>query len=375
MDKPCGDIVFEWIWYWPARPVKMEVAMKRILCAVTALTLFITLLTACGGPRTALSIGGAQISSEIYTYYYDLVKRSPKTYPGDARENAVNLCKEYVAVNTLAAELSLSLQTKQEASASAWVNQQWKFFSSYYTSLGISKQALMKVRENEERRKLLLDAYYGADGLQPVADEELKAYFSSHFVVFKSINGYLTDTNDVGEPVALSDERVAEIKQQFNTMADNIRNGTSIEEVNTKYLEAQKSAAGGELAASVIDGQNTDYPEGFYEQVAAMKNGDVKVITLSTFIYVVQKMDALGDEGSYFTQYRTDVLQSMKGEDFEKLLQERENSFEVDEKGGTLKRCEKAVDEKHTKESGTAQAASGAESTGASQPQQTESAT
>lgn len=353
----------------------MEVAMKRILCAVTALTLFITLLTACGGPRTALSIGGAQISSEIYTYYYDLVKRSPKTYPGDARENAVNLCKEYVAVNTLAAELSLSLQTKQEASASAWVNQQWKFFSSYYTSLGISKQALMKVRENEERRKLLLDAYYGADGLQPVADEELKAYFSSHFVVFKSINGYLTDTNDVGEPVALSDERVAEIKQQFNTMADNIRNGTSIEEVNTKYLEAQKSAAGGELAASVIDGQNTDYPEGFYEQVAAMKNGDVKVITLSTFIYVVQKMDALGDEGSYFTQYRTDVLQSMKGEDFEKLLQERENSFEVDEKGGTLKRCEKAVDEKHTKESGTAQAASGAESTGASQPQQTESTT
>ena len=349
--------------------------MKRILCAVTALTLFITLLTACGGPRTALSIGGAQISSEIYTYYYDLVKRSPKTYPGDARENAVNLCKEYVAVNTLAAELSLSLQTKQEASASAWVNQQWKFFSSYYTSLGISKQALMKVRENEERRKLLLDAYYGADGLQPVADEELKAYFSSHFVVFKSINGYLTDTNDVGEPVALSDERVAEIKQQFNTMADNIRNGTSIEEVNTKYLEAQKSAAGGELAASVIDGQNMDYPEGFYEQVAAMKNGDVKVITLSTFLYVVQKMDALGDEGSYFTQYRTDVLQSMKGEDFEKLLQQRENSFEVDEKGGTLKRCEKAVDEKHTKESGTAQAVSGAESTGASQPQQTESAT
>lgn len=348
--------------------------MKRILCAVSALTLFITLLTACSGPRTALSIGGAQISSEIYTYYYDLVKRSPETDPGDARENAVNLCKEYVAVNTLAAELSLSLQTKQEASASAWVNQQWKFFSTYYTSLGISKQTLMKVRENEERRALLLEAYYGAGGLQPVADEELKAYFSSHFVVFKSINGYLTDTNDAGEPVALSDERIAAIKQQFNTMAEDIRKGTSIEEINTKYLESQNSASAGELTASVIDSQNTDYPEGFYEQAAAMKNGDVKVITLSTFLYVVQKMDALGDEGRYFTQYRTDVLQSMKGEDFEKLLQERENSFEVDEKGGTLKRCEKAVDEKHTQGSGTAQAASGAESTGASQPQQTEPA-
>ena len=64
--------------------------MKRILCAVTALTLFITLLTACGGPKTALHIGGAQVSSEIYTYYYDLVKRSPEQYPGDARENTIS---------------------------------------------------------------------------------------------------------------------------------------------------------------------------------------------------------------------------------------------------------------------------------------------
>ena len=106
-----------------------------------------------------------------------------------------------------------------------------------------------------------------------------------------------------------------------------------------------------------------------------MKNGDVKVITLSTFIYVVQKLDALGEKGSYFTQYRTDVLQSMKGEDFEKLLQERESSFEVEEKGGVLKRCEKAVEARHPMNGGTAAPKStGGEST-ASQAQQTAPAT
>ena len=36
----------------------------------------------------------------------------------------------------------------------------------------------------------------------------------------------------------------------------------------------------------------------------------------------------------------------MKGEDFQKLLQERKDSFEVEEKGGVLRRCEKVVDEK-----------------------------
>ena len=349
--------------------------MKRILCAVTALTVCMTLLTACGGSKTALQIGGAQVSSEIYTYYYDLVKRSPEEYPGDARKNAISLCKEYVAVNTLAAERSITLKTEQEAAASAWVNQQWKFFSTYYTGLGLSKQTLMKVRENEARRALLLEAYYGAGGLQPVADDALKDYFSKHFVVFKSINGYLTDTNDAGESLALSDDRIAQIKKQFNTMADSISKGASIEEVNTQYLESQNSSSVGEFTASVIDGENTDYPEGFYDQVAAMKNGDVKVITLSTFIYVVQKLDALGEKGSYFTQYRTDVLQSMKGEDFEKLLQERESSFEVEEKGGVLKRCEKAVEARHPMNGGTAAPKStGGEST-ASQAQQTAPAT
>ena len=60
-------------------------------------------------------------------------------------------------------------------------------------------------------------------------------------------------------------------------MADSISKGTSIEEANTKYLESQNSTSVGEFTASVINGGNTDYPEGFYDQVVAMKNGDVKV--------------------------------------------------------------------------------------------------
>lgn len=345
--------------------------MKRILCAVTALTLLITLLTACGGPGTTLSIGGAQVGSEIYTYYYDLVKRAPAEYPGDARERAVALCKEYVAVNTLAAELSLTLRTEQAAAVSSWVNQQWRFFSVYYEGLGISKQTLTKIREQEAQKERLLEAYYGTEGLQPVSEEELKAYFSGHFVVFKAINGYLTDTDDTGAPVALSDARVNEIKQQFNTMAEQIRKGTSIDAVNTQYMKSQNSAETGEFTASVIDAQNADYPKGFYDQVAAMKTNDVKVITMSTFLYVVQKLDALGDQGRYFTQYRTDVLASMKGGDFEALLQERENSFEIKEKSAALKKCEKLVNEKHATESAADPQTQAAGGTNATAPQST----
>lgn len=54
-------------------------------------------------------------------------------------------------------------------------------------------------------------------------------------------------------------------------MADSISKGTSIEEANTKYLESQNSTSVGEFTASVINGGNTDYPEGFYDQVVAMK--------------------------------------------------------------------------------------------------------
>lgn len=347
--------------------------MKRILCALAALTLFFTLLTACGGPKTALSIGGAQLNSEIYTYYYDLAVRSPEEYPGDARENAIQLCKEYVAVNTVAAEQAVRLGTEQETSASSWVNQQWKFFSGYYNRLGISKQTLMKVRENEERKALLLEAYYGAGGSQPVSEEELKAYFSSHFVVFYSIDGYLTDINDAGEQVALSEARVNEITQQFNDMAKNIQDGASIAQVNDDYLKAQNSSGMGEFTASVIDGDNTAYPEGFYDQVAAMKANEVKVITLGSYIYVVQKLNPLMEDGVYFTQYQQDVLNSMKGGELAALLQAREDTFEVTQKNSVLKRCEKLVEQEHAENEGETQSTSG-DST-STEPQQTAAST
>lgn len=347
--------------------------MKRILCALAALTLLFTLLTACGGPKTALSIGGAQLSSEIYTYYYDLVVRSPEDYPGDARENAIQLCREYVAVNTVAAEQAVRLGTEQESSASSWVNQQWKFFSGYYNRLGISKQTLMKARENEERKALLLEAYYGPDGSQPISEEDLKAYFSSHFVVFYSIDGYLTDINDAGEQVALSEARVNEITQQFNNMAKNIQGGASMAQVNDDYLKTQNSSGAGEFTASVIDADNTAYPEGFYDQVAAMKANEVKVITLGSYIYVVQKLNPLIEDGVYFTQYQQDVLNSMKGGELAALLQAREDAFEVNQKNSVLKRCEKLVTQEHEENEAETQAPSGASTS--AEPQQAAAST
>lgn len=220
--------------------------------------------------ETALHIGGAQVSSEIYTYYYDLVKRSPEQYPGDARENTISLCKEYVAVNTLAAERSITLKRSARQPLQHGLINSGSFQHLLYGA-GDQQADADEGSGNEARRELLLEAYYGANGLQPVAEDALKDYFSKHFVVFKSINGYLTDTNDAGESVALSDDRIEEIKKQFNTMADSISKGTSIEEANTKYLESQNSTSVGEFTASVINGGNTDYPEGFYDQVVAMK--------------------------------------------------------------------------------------------------------
>ena len=124
-------------------------------------------------------------------------------------------------------------------------------------------------------------------------------------------------------------------------MADSISKGTSIEEANTKYLESQNSTSVGEFTASVINGGNTDYPEG----VLRSGCGDEKWRREGDHAFHLHLCGAeagcFGREGQLFHAITAQMCFKAEGEDFQKLLQERKDSFEVEEKGGVLRRCEK----------------------------------
>ena len=56
------------------------------------------------------------------------------------------------------------------------------FFGKYYKSIGVSKQTLTKIEENQAFSEAILLATYDTKGTNPVSEDEIKAYFSDNYV-------------------------------------------------------------------------------------------------------------------------------------------------------------------------------------------------
>lgn len=85
--------------------------------------------------KSALNISGAQIDYETFLYYFDQVHAFPEKYElaADATNEqmidaAIELCYEYVAVNTKLSEYGLTLSASEKRSASNNLEDLWHVF-------------------------------------------------------------------------------------------------------------------------------------------------------------------------------------------------------------------------------------------------------
>lgn len=323
--------------------------MKRIISALLVCVIAVLSLTGCTqSSKEVLNIGGAEISSGTYTYFLNYAAHHPEKEGVSPQEQAIEMCKEYVAVNTLFRNNGYKLSSGTKKNVSVEANAQWRIFENYYENIGVNKQEFIAVSEYYAKRAELLRRYYGADGLYPVPENELKDYFSQHFVVFQSVSGYFTTTDENGNSVNLNEEQSNALRNQFKTMADRINGGAPMEEVSAEYLAAQSGSQQSDeeqdsLLAVVLEDNDTNYPEGFYAQIAAMKNNEVKVIELGQYIFLVKRADAFEGESSYFADSQDRCLEAMKSEDLKNIVSEEISKYEIKQKKSKLKSCLRKV--------------------------------
>lgn len=323
--------------------------MKRILSLTLVCLIVVLSFAGCTqSSKEVLNIGGAEISSGTYTYFLNYAFHHPEKEGVSPQEQAVELCKEYVAVNTLFRNNGYKLSSGTKKNVSVEANARWRIFENYYENIGVNKQEFIAVSEYYAKRAELLRRYYGADGLYPVPENEMKDYFSQHFVVFQSVSGYFTTTNESGKTVDLTEEQANALRGQFKSMADRINGGEPIEEVGAEYLASQSgSQQSGEeqdsVSAVIIQDNDTNYPEGFYAQVAAMKNNEVKVIELGQYIFLVKRADAFEGESSYFADSQDRCLEAMRSGDLKNIVSEEISKYEITQKKGALKSCLRKV--------------------------------
>ena len=192
--------------------------------------------------KSALNISGAQIDYETFLYYFDQVHAFPEKYElaADATNEqmidaAIELCCEYVAVNTKLSEYGLTLSASEKRSASNNLEDLWHVFSGYYEKLGVSKQTLMKIETADTSRNRLFYYIYDEGGEKAVSEDDIKKYYNENYISFRAITGYLTTTDANGDTVVMTADQKAAMNKEFIELSTRLGNGQTMNEIVELY--------------------------------------------------------------------------------------------------------------------------------------------
>lgn len=298
--------------------------MKKAICIVLVCMLCCGSLCACTG-RAAVSVNGTPIADGVTAYFTDAARQALPDATEEAQvKEAQHRIAEYVAVNSAFKERALALTTAEKAEISQNVNSLWRMFGSYYGDLGVTKQDLLVIETAKAYKDAVMADYYAPDGDEPVSEETLEAYFNENYIAFKSITGFLTTADDSGNAVPLSDKDRQALTAAFEKTANAVNSTSSVEE---QASAMENTTANTETV--VIHRDSLRYPDGFFAQVASIENGTAKSFALGDYIFLVQREDIADADRNLFATYRTDCLRTLKGADFEKVLENWTGAYTV----------------------------------------------
>lgn len=320
--------------------------MKQILKFTAVLLGVLAVFSSCSGKKdVALNIGSGQVSSDVYSYFLDYViiteSKDKKMSDNDIKKRASELCLEYVKINTKFDDMNLSLDAGKKAKIADDVTNKWSFFGKYYKSIGVSKQTLTKIEENQAFREAILLATYDTSGTNPVSEDEIKAYFSDNYVFFKSINGYLKVTDEKGQEVKKTPQEIEEIVKNFTSMAKSITEENTIDNVNSAYLQEGENKT--TLPVAVTTKDSKDYPKGFFEKVLEIKVGSVGTLIFDDYIFVVQRFNNFDEAQEFYENYRTTCLKEMVKNDFSKDIKSWYKDSKLSENSRVQDKCYKTI--------------------------------
>lgn len=284
--------------------------MKKVISLFLASVICIFTFASCSGPAK-VKVNGTKIDNEVYKYFKDL-------HDGNEPQMEKAITR-YVTINSEFNNRNLSLSPAQKSDLSSDVDDLWHLYGIYYQKIGISKQTLYKIETSKVYEETLLDYYYGQGGVEPVSEDELKKYFKSHYIAISYATEYLFNIDETGTTVPMTDTEKATIINGFTNSAGLVNTGTPIEAATTKEVHNA-------LINSSYDGS---FPSGFYKEVANIKVGSASTVVLDEYAFLVQRIDVFDETYGYYDTYRTQCLRELKGDAFDKMIDQWSQSYKV----------------------------------------------
>lgn len=286
--------------------------MKKFISLLLVVTMIMLLFASCSGPAK-VKVNGVKIDNEIYTYFEDAADDSlSKSEKGAIIKKNIS---RYVTINSEFNNYGLSLSSTEKGNLSATVNNLWHLFGTHYEKIGVSKQTLFKIETSKAYERALLNFYYSEKGISPISEDQIKTYFSENYVAVRMVTGYLFNLDESGANVPMTDDQKTSTVTSFNSIATLINGGTVFEEAVASLGNSV------EIRNSLIHiNDSGTLPEGFFAAAKAIEKNKAAAISLGDYVFLVQRIDVFDEEQGYYSTYRTDCLEKMKGEEFSAVV-------------------------------------------------------
>jgi hypothetical protein len=232
-----------------------------------------------------------------------------------AINNATKSSEELAIAEELCKQKNISLTSDEQTSLSSNVS---SYMSSYtgFASNGVSSASLQRVLSfNGYLTPKLIQAYYGKGGQTPVSDTDLLNYYTNNFADVKQI--YITTLDDSGN--ALPADQLTKIKSTIDSVYNQVSADRSkFAGLQTQYdqdVNDEKS-----YPAGFIFPKNSSDFAIFADKAFEMKVGDVAEMQSQYGWHVLYRLPTDTSTASYTDAMKQQVLETMKADDFKKLL-------------------------------------------------------
>ncbi len=310
--------------------------MKKLAAALLAVFIIFSLCSCTAQKKTVLTVSGAEIDSEIFTYYADKVISRPTDYgltenpvDSDIKAAVINECKKYLAANTEFRDAGLSLSSAEKTDISQTVNDFWVRFENHYKKIGVSKQTLTKIFTSDAYSNAIFNETYDKGTGNAAAETEIRNYFYNNYISFRTVCVYFTSA-DGSTPLTQAEKN--DLLAAFDGYAKTAGADTG------KFAETVNNA-GYLLSNSILLKKGSDgYPDGFYEKVYAQADDTVQIIVYDECVFAVIK-ENLKDKGEgVYANYRSSCISDLYSAESDAKTDEFITTMTVEENGNTADR-------------------------------------
>ncbi len=253
------------------------------------------------------------------------------------KNRAIETCKEFAVFKGICEELMLNTDKySNEFLETADLYWEYYGYSEMMMENGVGRGTFRSYIGIDAYRNTYFDFIYGEGGKKEIPADEITANLAENYIIANIINEDLTGKTEA---------EVKELTEKLEGYAKRIREGEKFEKIyseatGTTYTEdANVKDTFSYNLATVLGSDKTVYTSDLFSDAAAMKNGEVKLITKvanegtegeTTTLYLVFKADVLGEANTKLDDLKSAVRHYLKDEEFEKDLKSTTDNLTVE---------------------------------------------